>query len=1208
MEALDGPVTVLFTDFEGSTDLHTRVGDEEARKLLDGYEHVIRGEVETHGGRAVKSLGDGLLVEFSSARRAVSCAVAVQRAVADHAARQPPPHVRVRVGINTGEVIHQAGDVFGSAVNAAARIMAEADGGQVLVSDVTRQLAEQGGGLMFREWGRVGLRGLPGEWLLHEAVWNDEPAATGPVRGPSDLVGRDAAQAVVTPAAEAAMRGRGQVVLIAGEAGIGKTALAEDMVDHCRRRGALVCWGTCWDGEGAPAYWPWVQVLRALLDDPEAATVLRQLGPTTTDLAILLPELAGDHAPPSASDADEARFRVFDAVSTLLSRASASRPLTVVLDDLHWADAPSLHLLAFLCRQLRGARVLIVGTYRDVESAANETTGPLLNDLSRSSVSVLLSGLAADDVASLITVLSGTTPDPDLAASIHRRTGGNPFFVREVTRLMASGSVAAGAIPEGVREVVERRLARLPQPCADMLAVAAVVGQDVPLDVLAEATGSSVTELLDLLDEAVRARMLADAPGPLGPYRFAHDLFRETLYNGLTRSARAAAHERVALALEQVGTPMAAEISRHWVLALPGGDPDRAVTWSTRAAEQAMGQLAFEDAANHYDRALQACDVHRGADDTTRLALQLGLAEALAKAGEGERARAVLNAVADLARRAGAHAELAAAALGLDKLGTRTGIANPHGEALLEEALAGTSSDDPRLRSLLLGALARHRYHTRMEQGAGDAAQLAEEAVAEARRAGDPDVLAAALGAVHDARWLPGQAAVRLEVTTEMEAAAEAAGDPDLLMQAALLRFTALLELGSADAPRQFERFARAARACRHRRASYYLLTREATVATMRGEEEEARRLLDASLALGEEIGEPDAHRVYQAQSGGLHELGGYRRSGVDKLDEADLTAFPVSTTVAVALELLDKGEVTRVRAMVAPFADGGLERLQLDYSWLDTVVYLAEAFRGVGFDDAARRAYEMLEPFRGSCVVTAAAVLFDGSVDHHLALQDAHAGNIERATAGFEAAIEIHERVGALWWAERSRDALEQLRAQHRGPRGVFRQGGDVWTLSFDDVTVHLKDAKGLRDLAVLLASPGVDVHATELLGSADRGGADAVLDDTARDAYRRRLSELEADVAEAEADHDDERAARAKAERDTVVDELSAAFGLGGRARTLGDPAERARKAVTARVRDAVTKITDQHPSLGAHLTASIATGTFCCYRPRQPVTWEL
>jgi class 3 adenylate cyclase len=1208
VEALDGPVTVLFTDFEGSTDLHTRVGDEEARKLLDGYEHVIRGEVESHGGRAIKSLGDGLLVEFSSARRAVSCAVAVQRAVAEHAARQPAPHVRVRVGINTGEVIHREGDVYGSAVNAAARIMAEAGGGQVFVSDVTRQLAEQGGGLTFREWGRVGLRGLPGEWLLHEAVWNDEAAASGPARGPSDLVGRDAAQAVVTPAVEAAMRGRGQVVLIAGEAGIGKTALAEDMVDHCRRRGATVCWGTCWDGEGAPAYWPWVQVLRSVLDDPAVAAILGQLGSIATDLARLLPELAGDSGAATAGDADEARFRLFDGVATLMARASALQPIAIVLDDLHWADAPSLHLLGFLCRQLRGARVLIVGTYRDVEVAANETTGPLLTDLFRSSVSVSLSGLAPDDVASLITSLSGSTPDEELAASIHRRTGGNPFFVREVTRLMASGSVAAGAIPEGVRDVVERRLARLPQACADMLAVAAVVGQDVPLDVLAGAIGSSVAELLDLLDEAVRARVLAEAPGPLGPYRFAHDLFRETLYNGLTRSARVAAHERVAIALETLGTPTAAEIARHWMLALPGGDPERAVSWSTRAANQAMEQLAFEDAVGHYDRALQACDVHRGADDAARLGLQLGLAEALTKAGEGDRARAVFNAVVELARRTGAPEDLAAAALGIDNLGTRTGVADPHGEALLEEALAGSSGDDPRQRSLVLGALARHRYHTRMERGVTDAAQLAEEAVAEARRADDPGVLAAALGALHDAYWLPGQAAVRLDVSTEMEAAAEASGDADLLMRAALLRYTALLELGSVDGARQFERFARAARACRHRRASYYLLTRQATVATMGGDRDEAQRLIDAALALGEEIGEPDAHRVYNAQLGGLLELDGPRTVVFDKLDETDLTAFPDSTTVEVALEVLDKGDVARARALVAPYAEGRLENLPMDYSWLSTVADLLEAFRRVGFDEAARRAYEVLARYRGTCIITAAAVLFEGAVDHHLALHDAHVGDVERAVAEFEAAIEIHERVGALGWAERSRAALEAIRAQDRPARGVFRREGDVWMLTFDEVAVHLKDAKGLRDLAVLLASPGVEVHATELLGLADRGGADAVLDDTARDAYRRRLSELEADLAEAEADHDDERAARTKVERDALIDELSAALGLGGRARTLGDPAERARKAVSARMRDAISRITDQHPALGAHLTASIATGTFCAYRPRQAVAWEL
>jgi hypothetical protein len=217
----------------------------------------------------------------------------------------------------------------------------------------------------------------------------------------------------------------------------------------------------------------------------------------------------------------------------------------------------------------------------------------------------------------------------------------------------------------------------------------------------------------------------------------------------------------------------------------------------------------------------------------------------------------VLSDVVALARRTESRRELAVAALGLDRLGTRTGVPDPDGEALLEETLAGVH-DDPKLRSLVLGALARRRYHTRTEQGGGEAAVLAEEAVAEARRSAEPAVLAAALGALHDAYWLPGQPQARLEVATEMEAVAASAGDPDLVMQAALLRYTALLELGSTDAVPQFERFVAAAVACRHRRATYYLLTRQATVATMSGQFEEARRLLAESLALGEAIGDPD--------------------------------------------------------------------------------------------------------------------------------------------------------------------------------------------------------------------------------------------------------------------------------------------------------------------------------------------------------------
>ena len=937
--------------------------------------------------------------------------------------------------------------------------------------------------------------------------------------------------------------------------------------------------------------------------------LLDELGPAADDLALLLPELRSGTSGGASGDADETRFRLFDGVRALLVRAATTHPAVIVLDDLHWADAPSLQLLAFLTRQLRSAPVLVVGTYRDVEVAASDMVGPTLHDLARSSVSVTLTGLDPDEVAGLITTLAGSRPDDALAVSIHRRTGGNPFFVREVTRLMAAGGVAAGAIPEGVREVVERRLARLPQPCAEMLGVAAVVGQGVSLDVLASATATSVTDLLDLLDEAVRARVLAAPASPLGPYRFAHDLFRETLYDGMASSARVATHGRVARALEERGGDVyAAEVARHWMLALPAGEPAKAVSWSARAAEEAMGQLAFDDAAGHYERALQASEHDSAATKTGRLALQLGLAEALTKAGEGDRARAVLAAVVGAARASGANEELAAAALGIDKLGTRSGISDPHGEALLQEALAGLPEEDPRPRSLVLGALARHRYHTRMEQGAaGDARSLAEEAVEEARRSGDPAVLAAALLALHDAYWVPGEPATRLGVTREMEAAAEAAGDADLLMQATLLRYTALLELGSADAPAQFERFASAARACRHRRASYYLLTRQVMVATMRGAGDEARRLLEESLALGEEIGEPDVRRVHCVQHVALAGIGGHHVWTPNLLDDADLAAFRIGAATRRALELLQLGDVAAARTVLAPYAERPVDELPKDYSWLFAVATFTDGFRRAGFDDAARRAAEVLTRYRGTCIVTAAAVCFDGAVDHFLGRHAAAIGDHDGAVAAFESAIALHERVGASAWAELSRSELATLRAQDT-PAGVFRPDGGVWTLTFDDITIHLRDAKGLRDLAVLLASPGVDVHVAELLGSTDRGGADAVLDDAARDAYRRRLSELEADVTEAEAAHDGERAARAKAERDVLVDELSAALGIGGRARTLGDPTERARKAVSARIRDAMGRIADQHTALGEHLQASIATGAFCSYRPRHPVAWEL
>jgi len=464
------------------------------------------------------------------------------------------------------------------------------------------------------------------------------------------LVGRTSALATLRSAAAAAAAGRGSLVLVAGEPGIGKTALLTDVFRSADADGALVLWGQCWDGEGAPAYWPWVQVLRGAIvagGDPGAS-------------GSLLPERA-----PMAAVGEDAvvRFGVFDAVASMLARLADERPLLVVLDDLHWADEDSLQLLDFCARHSAVRRILLFGGYRDDEAT------PGLRELASRHQQVSLTGLAQADVAELMTAVNGERPAPPAARDVWRRTGGNPFLVLELTRLL----VAQGGRPMGpssrevldrVRDIVERRLARLSQHCTDLLTVAAVVGQELSLDLLA-ALADNGADVPALVDEALKARVLVEASAG---YRFAHDLFRETIVDALPANARRRLHLTVGRTLEAMqarGTPVPpAQLAAHFSAA--GGDmSDRAVRYSLLAAHDATTRLAFDEAAEWRQRAVIAADHDAASDPATRLELHLGLADARNRAGRTTSALEAYRHAADLARSLGDADALARVAIGV---------------------------------------------------------------------------------------------------------------------------------------------------------------------------------------------------------------------------------------------------------------------------------------------------------------------------------------------------------------------------------------------------------------------------------------------------------------------------------------------------------------------------------------------------------------
>ena len=1042
------------------------------------------------------------------------------------------------------------------------------------------------------------------------------PVGAAPV-GRDDLLGR------LRGAVDGAVAGRGLIVLLTGEAGIGKTTLLKEAARYAEGTGARPAWGSGWPGAGAPGYWPWIQVLRALgLDDQ----LSREAGATG----------AGD-APASA------RFQLFDEVTSLILAESRIQPVVVFLDDLHAADEPSVLLLDFLVRRLPAGALSVIGTYRGPDP------GPALAAVAARAAALPLAGLPAGAVAELMADVLGERPADEVAAAVHRRTGGNPFFVQQVSWLLKTGQTG---IPPGVRAALAERFAALSTACTAALGAAAVIGGRFRADLVAKTLEQPPETVAEALAEGARAGVLTgDAPGA---YLFGHDLFREFAYERLPVGERARLHLRTGRQLEadraRGGDVQLAELAGHFVQAGPGSGP--AYEYSAAAAREADGRLAYEEAARHWERALAAA----GADRGTRTGTLLALARARWRMGAGQAAGETYLAAAGLARRERDAVALAHAALGLHEIGSR--IWWPAGQlvTVLSEALDALTEDPGAtpLRLRVMASLARVLAWHGLDLPRARA--LAAEAVTQARAAGDVPVLAACLLAQHNALWAPGTAGERRAVAAEVAALAGQAGDRELLIEAHLLAATDLLELADPAFRAELDEFAGLADATGQPRYRYAALARRAMLALLGGHFAEAERLIGQAAALGEECGEPGARDVRHDQDWELRD--GQGRLG--ELAGAPLGMFPDPDSPQArglrALALLAAGDRAQAAQVAGPIFDLSPDLIPRNHQFLLGAAFATELVAGLGTAPAAGQLYQALLPFAGQAVVSGAAISFRGAVAHHLGVLAAALGRPGEAAAHLERAVAVHERLGARPWALRSRCELARLRLAEPGQRdaaaaalagigaeaerlgmaglardarahaagtgrvalatGVFRREGALWTLAYGGVTVRMRDAKGLADLAALLAAPGREIPAADLvaagsggLGRADlRLGADEVLDETARRQIRRRLADLDEEIAEADAWADPERASRARAERDALVSEVTAATGLAGRARRLGDQDERARKAVTARIRDMIGRIERVHPSLAAHLRASVTTGTRCCYSPPAPASWQL
>ena len=577
--------------------------------------------------------------------------------------------------------------------------------------------------------------------------------APSPQAAADEPVGRDDQLAALERVLADARGGRGWVVLVAGEPGIGKTRLAEEAARRAAAAGMQVAWGRCHEGDGAPALWPWAQMVRQLAAGLAPGQLAAMLGVSAARLGPLLPDLAG--RPPSARppvvDLGAARFQLNQAAAGLLRRLADARPLLVVIDDLNWADVPSLSLLAFLATELKDARLVVLGTYRDVEVVAGRPLADTLGALAREPVveRISLGGLDRDGVAALIGRTIGATPAEALVDAVADRCGGNPFFITELLRLLqserrlAAPDAAAAArrdIPAGVRDVLRARLARLPAQTSTFLMVAAVVGRGFDLDLVEAVTGLDDEAALDAAEAALLAGLVIEDDRAAGRYRFAHALVRETIYEDISRARRARLHARVVDALVAVRgaePEPAAEMAYHCWQAAPVIGAGRALPHLLRAGEQAVAQLAYEAAEQQYERALELAGQlpasSQAAGQEIGIAARLGTVRLLGRGFADPDATQALARARSLAVRAGRRGEPAEGRWALFMSHVLRSELEPARELGAELITLGSERNDPALLSAghwQVGAVALKRGDLQEAQHHLDCALAASRDIA----------------------------------------------------------------------------------------------------------------------------------------------------------------------------------------------------------------------------------------------------------------------------------------------------------------------------------------------------------------------------------------------------------------------------------------------------------------------------------------------
>lgn len=857
---------------------------------------------------------------------------------------------------------------------------------------------------------------------------------TGATPAGTVFIGRRDELRLLHDALSQAQAGSGRLLLVSGEPGIGKSRLAQEGANQAADLGFQVLWGRCLEDPSAPPYWPWLHLMRGWLELTEDEQLADAVAGDAGLLLDLLPEL-GHRLPdvePAAplSAPTQARFRLFEAIGRVWQRFARQQPLLLVFDNLHLADSASLRLLEFLAPELSGSPLLVLGTYREIELSREHPFSKTLSELVRlpQCQRLSLTGLHRPETDQLLHDLTGQLPPASaLATAIHAHSEGNPLFIRELAQsLFQQGLLGADAqqhpdnvqipIPAGIREVLRQRLDRLSQGCGELLCLACVIGREFELELLVGLTDDlTIARVLDALDEALGARLIEAFAQP-GRYQFSHALFRETLYDELPSTRRLQLHQRIGEKLVELhgdkATTQLARLAYHFGQAAPLGTAHQAMTYAEQAGARADKLLAYEEAARLYSLALDLQSRYAETDAHTQFRLLLALGTSQYRAGAYVTAMTTFQSAAGNAANRDAGEELARAALGYEEASWRPGLPGTTACQLLRDALAAIEAGDSPLRARLLSSLTRALIFT------GDvdrSTRVQAQAVAVARRLGEPGILAGALGAGLSARWRPERLGERIEAARETVRLAEQAGDSELVFEGLSWQLFDLL--GAADMPAvrtTLEYHSQLAGELRQPFYHYIGVSFRATLALLEGRFDLAERLAREALELGRRQG-LDAIGVFSLQMFSIERERG-RLGQIAPLLERFLAGAQSGSVWQPGLMLLyiEVGRYEAARSEFEKLSADDFAAVPRDGLWVTCLAYLAEVCAALDDAERAEGLYRHLLPYTGHNVVAGTTVACYGAADRFLGLLAATAGDRDSAAGHFEAALALDRRTGA--------------------------------------------------------------------------------------------------------------------------------------------------------------------------------------------------